>query len=141
MKKTANPAPHPESAKRPAAPRAGASISKTSAATSRQTAKAGPRPSKPAEDGATADTAKRSSGAVPAVSAHPASAQSKAPVTTKKSESKAPAKPVTKLAAKVENKPGVNVMITATVSQTTDAATLAAIDTSGYVLPSVKVPG
>ncbi|MGZ9045354.1 MAG: RNA polymerase sigma factor RpoD, partial [Telluria sp.] len=27
------------------------------------------------------------------------------------------------------------------VSQTTDAATLAAIDTSGYVLPSVKVPG
>jgi len=32
-------------------------------------------------------------------------------------------------------------MITATVSQTTDAATLAAIDTSGYVLPSVKVPG
>jgi RNA polymerase primary sigma factor len=32
-------------------------------------------------------------------------------------------------------------MITATVSQTTDAATLAAIDTSGYILPSVKVPG
>ena len=32
-------------------------------------------------------------------------------------------------------------MITSTVSQTTDAATLAAIDTSGYVLPSVKVPG
>jgi RNA polymerase primary sigma factor len=28
-----------------------------------------------------------------------------------------------------------------TVSQTTDAATLAAIDTSGYVLPSIKVPG
>ncbi|WP_338847128.1 RNA polymerase sigma factor RpoD [Massilia sp. W12] len=28
-----------------------------------------------------------------------------------------------------------------TVSQTTDAATLAAIDTSGYVLPGVKVPG
>jgi len=27
------------------------------------------------------------------------------------------------------------------VSQTTDAATLAAIDTSGYVLPSIKVPG
>ena len=27
------------------------------------------------------------------------------------------------------------------VSQTTDAAALAAIDTSGYVLPSVKVPG
>jgi RNA polymerase primary sigma factor len=27
------------------------------------------------------------------------------------------------------------------VSQTTDAATLAAIDTSGYLLPQVKVPG
>ncbi len=32
-------------------------------------------------------------------------------------------------------------MIGSGVSQTTDAATLAAIDTSGYVLPSVKVPG
>jgi RNA polymerase primary sigma factor len=32
-------------------------------------------------------------------------------------------------------------MITSTVSQTTDAAALAAIDTSGYILPSVKVPG
>ena len=32
-------------------------------------------------------------------------------------------------------------MISATVSQTTDAATLAAIDTSGYILPSIKVPG
>jgi RNA polymerase primary sigma factor len=31
--------------------------------------------------------------------------------------------------------------MTPVVSQTTDAATLAAIDTSGYVLPSVKVPG
>ncbi|WP_426192984.1 RNA polymerase sigma factor RpoD [Massilia sp. DWR3-1-1] len=30
---------------------------------------------------------------------------------------------------------------TTPVSQTTDAATLAAIDTSGYVLPSIKVPG
>ena len=30
---------------------------------------------------------------------------------------------------------------TSAVSQTTDAATLAAIDTSGYILPSIKVPG
>ncbi|GAA4012747.1 RNA polymerase sigma factor RpoD [Actimicrobium antarcticum] len=59
-------------------------------------------------------------------------------MTTKKSESKTAAKAAP---AKVENKPGVNVMITATVSQTTDAATLAAIDTSSYVLPSIKVPG
>jgi RNA polymerase primary sigma factor len=72
--------------------------------------------------------------------ATPASVQSKAPVTNKKSEVKPVGKPA-KVGAKVESRPGVNVMITATVSQTTDAATLAAIDTSGYILPSVKVPG
>ncbi|MFC0131450.1 RNA polymerase sigma factor RpoD [Massilia eurypsychrophila] len=37
--------------------------------------------------------------------------------------------------------PTAPVSSTTAVSQTTDAATLAAIDTSGYVLPSVKVPG
>jgi RNA polymerase primary sigma factor len=39
--------------------------------------------------------------------------------------------------------PAPTVITTAgqSVSQTTDAATLAAIDTSGYLLPSVKVPG
>ena len=64
-----------------------------------------------------------------------ASVQSKASVTTKKSESKT-AKPVLKAEVK-----DVSVMIAPGVSQTTDAATLAAIDTSGYILPSVKVPG
>lgn len=72
--------------------------------------------------------------------ATPVSVQSKAPVTTKKSVAKSPGKPAP-VEAKVESRPGVNVMITATVSQTTDAATLAAIDTSGYILPSIKVPG
>ena len=77
-------------------------------------------------------------------SATPLSAQLKAPVINKKPESKplsANARPDNKPEAPPENKPGVNVMISATVSQTTDAATLAAIDTSGYVLPSIKVPG
>jgi RNA polymerase primary sigma factor len=69
------------------------------------------------------------------------SVPSKAPVTNKKSEVKSVASKSTKAEAKVESRPGVNVMITPTVSQTTDAATLAAIDTSGYILPSVKVPG
>ena len=73
------------------------------------------------------------------------SAPLKAPVTTKKSEPKTtqqPARPERKAEVPPpENKPGVNVMISATVSQTTDAATLAAIDTSSYVLPSIKVPG
>ncbi|WP_231502136.1 RNA polymerase sigma factor RpoD [Herbaspirillum sp. RV1423] len=59
-------------------------------------------------------------------------------MTTKKPESKI-AKPAAK-AVKSEAK-DVSVMIAPGVSQTTDAATLAAIDTSGYILPSVKVPG
>ncbi|MDY7576136.1 RNA polymerase sigma factor RpoD [Actimicrobium sp. CCI2.3] len=93
---------------------------------------------------------KATTNAASALAATPVSAQLKAPVTTKKSETKIAAKPAAKVAtskvdakaeAVVENRPGVNVMITATVSQTTDAATLAAIDTSGYILPSIKVPG
>ena len=78
------------------------------------------------------------------VTEKPVAAPSKAPVTIKKSEPKktsAPAKAAEIVEAKPEAKAGVAVMITSTVSQTTDAATLAAIDTSGYVLPSVKVPG
>jgi RNA polymerase primary sigma factor len=81
---------------------------------------------------------------IPKTSAKPLSAQLKATVTTKKSESKTipqSAKRPVKTEIVPESKPGVNVMISATVSQTTDAATLAAIDTSSYVLPSVKVPG
>ena len=61
----------------------------------------------------------------------------KAPVTNKKPESKTAAK-VAKSAAKAEAKSESKVMA---VSQTTDAAALAAIDTSSYVLPAVKVPG
>jgi RNA polymerase primary sigma factor len=60
-------------------------------------------------------------------------------VTIKKPEPKT-AKPAVKAAVKSEVK-DVSVMIAPGVSQTTDAATLAAIDTSGYILPSVKVPG
>ncbi|WP_241523121.1 RNA polymerase sigma factor RpoD [Herminiimonas fonticola] len=74
------------------------------------------------------------------VAAKPVLVQSKAPVTNKKSEVKLTSKSA-KIEPKVESRPGVNVMITPTVSQTTDAATLAAIDTSGYILPSIKVPG
>ncbi|NGZ83998.1 RNA polymerase sigma factor RpoD [Duganella aceris] len=43
--------------------------------------------------------------------------------------------------AKVEPAPAVIVTAGPVVSQVTDAATLASIDTSGYLLPSVKVPG
>ncbi|MDB5842165.1 MAG: rpoD, partial [Herminiimonas sp.] len=74
------------------------------------------------------------------IAAKPVSAQLKAPVTNKKTESKVGAKP-TKNAPQAEVRPDMSVMIGAGVSQTTDAAALAAIDTSGYILPSVKVPG
>jgi RNA polymerase primary sigma factor len=63
-------------------------------------------------------------------------------VTTNKTDSKIVTKP-TKKSAKAAA-PEVQEIKTGsapTVSQTTDAAVLAAIDTSGYVLPGVKVPG
>ncbi|HJV79282.1 MAG TPA: RNA polymerase sigma factor RpoD [Noviherbaspirillum sp.] len=58
-------------------------------------------------------------------------------MTTKKPEPKTASK-ATKVAAKAEPKSESKVMA---VNQTTDAAALAAIDTSSYVLPAVKVPG
>ena len=73
----------------------------------------------------------------------PASAQLKAPVTTKKTESRIAgqaAKPAPQPAQTKADAPAPAPTV-GSVSQTTDAATLAAIDTSGYVLPSVKVPG
>ncbi|AIY40323.1 RNA polymerase sigma factor RpoD [Collimonas arenae] len=65
--------------------------------------------------------------------------KSKAPVTNKKPQLKVVKSAKNVAAAPV--KADVSVMIGSGVSQTTDAATLAAIDTSGYILPSVKVPG
>ena len=63
----------------------------------------------------------------------------------KKPETKAAEKPrkvTAKPATKSADKPATRVTkAPPVVSQTTDAAALAAIDTSGYVLPTVKVPG
>ncbi len=66
----------------------------------------------------------------------------KASVTIKKTESKIVSKSV-KIVSKatVEEKPEIRTSNAPVVNQTTDAATLAAIDTSGYFLPTVKVPG
>ncbi|MDP5009519.1 MAG: sigma-70 family RNA polymerase sigma factor, partial [Glaciimonas sp.] len=78
----------------------------------------------------------------PKVVAKPVSAKSKAPVTNKKPVLKVVKSPKNIAAANANDpKPDMSVMIAPGVSQTTDAATLAAIDTSGYILPSVKVPG
>ena len=68
---------------------------------------------------------------------------SKAPVPTKKPETNVATKS-TRMSAKADNsqdKAEARVAGVAPVSQTTDAEALAAIDTSGYVLPAVKVPG
>jgi RNA polymerase primary sigma factor len=65
-------------------------------------------------------------------------------VPTKKPETQVAAKTTRASAAKVDksqDKAEVRTANPAPVSQTTDAAALAAIDTSGYVLPTVKVPG
>ncbi|MET0961474.1 MAG: RNA polymerase sigma factor region1.1 domain-containing protein, partial [Noviherbaspirillum sp.] len=59
-------------------------------------------------------------------------------MTTKKTESRV-SEQTTKPAPQPETR--TEAPAVGSVSQTTDAATLAAIDTSGYVLPSVKVPG
>ncbi|MFC3106865.1 RNA polymerase sigma factor RpoD [Undibacterium arcticum] len=81
----------------------------------------------------------------PGAAAKPSAMKSKASVTSKKtelkSEPKTAAKPA-KSAAKPEKvQPEVRNTSAPVVNQTTDAATLAAIDTSGYFLPTVKVPG
>jgi len=68
------------------------------------------------------------------------SAQSKTTVTTKKPEPKTAIKAV-KAADQSEAKTNVGTTPVSAVSQTTDAEALAAIDTSSYVLPTIKVPG
>jgi RNA polymerase primary sigma factor len=85
--------------------------------------------------------------ASPKSAAKPDSEKLKASVTNKKSDSKSVTK-AAKSTAKPEKKleataaaPSTTVMLGSGVSQTTDAAALAAIDTSGYILPGVKVPG
>lgn len=63
---------------------------------------------------------------------------------TKKPQTKVAAKTTRASAAKADKSQDTAEVRTASaapVSQTTDAAALAAIDTSGYVLPTVKVPG
>jgi len=71
---------------------------------------------------------------VPKAASRQASVQVKASVTNKKSDTKAASR-----SAREPIKRGAPAP--AGVRQTTDAAALAAIDTSGYVLPTVKVPG
>ena len=93
-----------------------------------------PKPvAKKGDVGSNKTQAKAASPAKKAVSASPKPASgTPAPV-------KAPAKAATKAAPETAVAKADHQILS--VKQTTDAAALAAIDTSGYVLPSVKVPG
>nr|WP_230413836.1 RNA polymerase sigma factor RpoD [Undibacterium umbellatum] len=71
----------------------------------------------------------------------PVSVSSKASVTINKTDSKTVTKPTKNSAKAAPEVQEIKSGSAPTVSQTTDAAVLAAIDTSGYVLPGVKVPG
>ncbi|MDB5765155.1 MAG: polymerase sigma 70 [Herminiimonas sp.] len=117
------------------------SVKSINKASAKPGSKAEPKAAAKASPKTTAKAAvKPTEKSLPKTVAKPVSAQLKAPVTNKKTEPKAVSK-ATKSPPKPENKPDVKVMLGSGVSQTTDAATLAAIDTSSYVLPSVKVPG
>ncbi|AEK60857.1 RNA polymerase sigma factor [Collimonas fungivorans Ter331] len=127
------------SVKKPAAAKANVSTSSSSSKSPvKKTAASSKAPAKPVSkkvvSKATATTTKASR-----TVAKPVSVKSKAPVTIKKPQLKVVKS--SKNAAPAPVKADVSVMIGSGVSQTTDAATLAAIDTSGYILPSVKVPG
>ncbi|MBV8664853.1 MAG: RNA polymerase sigma factor RpoD [Burkholderiaceae bacterium] len=108
-------------------------------------APAKPVPAKSPVKAAGANTAARPAPAAPKAAEKAVPAKSKAIVTNKKVEQKTAAKPVPAKAVKpgkTEAAPeSKNTAAVSAVSQTTDAAALAAIDTSGYVLPTVKVPG
>ena len=109
--------------------KASVTAEKSSAKAPKVAAKAAPKA------GTKAATASSNAKPVSKAAAKPAPEQLKATVTNKKSEAK-PVSKAAKSASKTESKTANSV-----VSQTTDAAALAAIDTSSYVLPAVKVPG
>ncbi|WP_314442604.1 RNA polymerase sigma factor RpoD [Massilia timonae] len=76
---------------------------------------------------------------VPAAASAPTAAPIVAPVAQAAEE--APKVVRTRAVRRVETSPAALVSAVGAVSKTTDAAALAAIDTSGYLLPQVKVPG
>jgi len=76
----------------------------------------------------------------PVAASAPAAAPTAAPVAEAAAE-EAPKVVRTRAVRRVEASPAAPVSAVGAVSKTTDAAALAAIDTSGYLLPQVKVPG
>ncbi|SDY61547.1 RNA polymerase, sigma 70 subunit, RpoD [Collimonas sp. OK242] len=139
MKRPAKPLTLSVKDTKPAAAKAKTSSSSSSAkSTVKKTAAAPKTAVKPVSKKVVSKATATTTNASRAV-AKPVSVKSKAPVTNKKPQLKVVKS--SKNAAAAPVKADVSVMIGSGVSQTTDAATLAAIDTSGYILPSVKVPG
>ncbi len=99
-------------------------------------AKKGSQPAEAAESQLSGKTRSAS-----AARPEPVSVSSKASVTINKTDSKTVTKPTKNSAKAAPEVQEIKTGSAPTVSQTTDAAVLAAIDTSGYVLPGVKVPG
>ncbi|BBB59729.1 hypothetical protein UNDKW_1456 [Undibacterium sp. KW1] len=99
-------------------------------------AKKGSQPAEAAESQLSGKTRSAS-----AARPEPVSVSSKASVTINKTDSKTVTKPTKNSAKSAPEVQEIKTGSAPTVSQTTDAAVLAAIDTSGYVLPGVKVPG
>ena len=160
VKAAAKPATKKAVAAKPKTPAAKKVANKaTGKAVSKAVTAAKQAPKKPVKGAAAPgkSAAKGKAVAKPAVA--PKAPAKKVSVTSRKTESKVatPEKKATKTATKVAAKvapvkvPPSKVAATKTpasgehqilsVKQTTDAAALAAIDTSGYVLPAVKVPG
>jgi RNA polymerase primary sigma factor len=125
-----------------------AKVTKASVTAEKSSAKAKVAAKPAPKSGTKAATASSNAKPVSKTAAKPAVEQLKATVTNKKSEAKPVASKATKPTAKADPKAAAAAANTAAataansaVNATTDAAALAAIDTSGYVLPSVKVPG
>ena len=95
----------------------------------------------PAEAASSQASGKAKSAALARPQPEPVSVPSKASVTINKTDSKTVTKPTKNSAKAAPEVQEIKTGSAPTVSQTTDAAVLAAIDTSGYVLPGVKVPG
>jgi RNA polymerase primary sigma factor len=84
----------------------------------------------PGENAQAAAAASTAAAGAPAAAEPPAAASEDAPKVVK-----------ARVARRIEPQATVIQTAGSSVSQTTDAATLAAIDTTGYLLPQVKVPG
>ncbi|MBI3283834.1 MAG: RNA polymerase sigma factor RpoD [Burkholderiales bacterium] len=134
-----------ETASGKAGPATKTTVKKTADKSVKAATKAESKPVVAAARAATKKTAVKTTKQTAAAAGEPQvkaiSASSKASVTINKTDSKTVTKPIKNSAKAAPEVQEIKTGSAPAVSQTTDAAVLAAIDTSGYVLPGVKVPG